>query len=127
MNSIFGNGFVFPLQMGVNGRLKTSEGEARIWDSVQTIMQTPRGTRPMDPDFGFDAGAYEVIQDTQKWAYELAASLERSDPRIDEATIYIERFDASQGLVSVRIGIKPIDQDREFNRVFPFFSTDEAA
>lgn len=121
--TIFGRTFSTPLKATSGGRLEISEGEDCIWNSVEEILSTAPGTRPMDPGFGFDSDAYEVVQDVQKWAYDMAASIERCDPRVDVATIYIERFDHSQGTVYVRIGLQLINEDTEINRVFPFYTS----
>jgi phage baseplate assembly protein W len=118
---LFGQGIKWPAEADEAGRLVTSEGDERIWESVQQILDTPRGTCPMDPEYGVDLDAYDPVSQPSEVGWRVARALERSEPRIAELEVAIIGTDPAKGLLELDIRIRPIRSNVRINRVFPLY------
>lgn len=120
MTSLFGQGLRAPLRATSAGRLALTSGEERVWQSVEEILRTPVGTRPLDPTFGVELQAYDIAVSSVEVAWTVARALERCEPRIADIEITILGTD-DLGTVSLRLALVLADGTRTDNRVFPIY------
>lgn len=116
MNS---TGIKRPMAGDVAGRLVTSSGEDRLWESITHIIETPRGTRPMDPSFGSPVMVYDPISSAEAIAYGYAEAIESCEPRVKDITVTI--LEDQEGLVRLRFDITPRGQLTLFTRIYPHY------
>lgn len=116
--SIFGEGFQQPLRTSA-GRLRRSSGVERIFEAIELIIETPRGTCPLDPAFGVDLAAYDPVQSVDTVAWSIARAIERSEPRIADLEVAVQGEDEGTILIDVRF--VPIGSNVRHNRVYPFY------
>ena len=121
-----GAGWAFPLRTDATGGIALVSHEREIEESIRLILGTAFGERPMRPDFGCaihdhvfgtpDAGTAGQIE------YEVRASLERWEPRIDvhDATVSFDPRDTSILYIDIRYAIGSTNNPR--NLVFPFYT-----
>lgn len=118
--SIFGKSWMYPESVSAAGSFETSAEIENIWSSVDHIVDTPRGTCPLDPNFGISPDLYEVFDTAAAFAYSVAEAIERSEPRVRDIQITIQNS-TDPDTIYLDISIKPIGTNRSYNRVFPFF------
>lgn len=116
----YGKGIAQPLQVTAQGALKTSEGEQRLWEAVQEIIDTPQGSRPMNPTFGIPLDIYDVVTDVRAVAWGIGRAIERHEPRAKDITVGIREV-GSDGTVYLEIGITPHGTSDPLNKVFPVY------
>lgn len=116
--TIFGQGFAYPMRTAA-GRPVMSGGEERIFESIQLILETPRGTCPLDPRFGIELAAYEPVGSPTEVAWHIARAIERSEPRIADLEVAV--VGAEESTLYVDIRFVPIGSNVRRNRVFPFY------
>lgn len=114
---LFGSGLKYPLEVDGAGRLVTTSGSDRLWDTIQAIIDTPRGTCPLDPEFGVDLGVYDVVSNATAIAWEVARAIERSEPRAAAIDVEVLEADAEEGTLSLRITVTPIGSQVPQNRI----------
>ena len=120
-----GSGWAFPLRTDTTGAVALVSREREVEESIRLVMGTAVGERPMRPEFGCrvhdfvfapaDATTAGMI------AYEVRASLERWEPRIDvdEVVVTPDPDDAATLLIDVRYSLRFANDPR--NLVFPFY------
>lgn len=118
MSDFFGQGVQYPMSVSA-GRLRRSSGEDRIFEAIELILQTPRGTCPLDPDFGVDLDAYDPVQSATNVAWRIAEAIERSEPRIGDLEVAI--IGADEASVTVDVRFVPVGSNTRHNRVYPFY------
>jgi hypothetical protein len=52
MNDFLGAGWAFPVGVDARGRINLARGERDIEEAMRLVLLTPKGQRPMRPDFG---------------------------------------------------------------------------
>jgi len=119
LNDLFGFGVKMPLAVDSAGRLRTSEGEARIWQAVQEIIDTPLGSRPFNPRFGVPPMVYELATDPRAVAWQIGNAIARGEPRARDIVVDIQRVVG--GTIELRIGITPIGTNNAVNKIFPVY------
>lgn len=122
MTDLYGKGIQFPAKVDAAGRFKMSSGEDRIFESIQQIIETPKGTCPMDPGYGLELDAYDPVSQPEQVAWRVADAIERNEPRIDELEVAIVDADASKGLLMLDVRVMPIGSNVRLNRVYPLYS-----
>jgi phage baseplate assembly protein W len=55
---LYGKGLSFPVRVGLDGRLATSEGEPNVRESLAVLLRTARLERVERPDYGCGIGQY---------------------------------------------------------------------
>jgi len=118
---LFGAGLAFPLSEDGAGRLAQSQGEARLWESVEAILSCPQGVCALDPLYGLPLQAYDPIANSEDIAWAVGRAVERSEPRAQDITVEIVRDDPATSTLWLRVLIVPIGEQRELNRIFPFY------
>ena len=61
MTSIFGSGLHWPYKTDPSGRLATSAGPDRMLDTVEQVLDTPKGVCPLDPAYGHGVDIYDTV------------------------------------------------------------------
>lgn len=120
-SELFGAGVAFPVAEDGAGRLVVSDGEARLWESVEAILSCPQGTCPLDPLYGLPLQAYDPIANAEDVAWAVGRAIERSEPRAEDITVEIIREEPASETLWLRVRITIIGEQREFNRIFPFY------
>ena len=82
----FGKSVAFPPRISADGRMRWSEGETNIRESIRIILSTDPGERVQLPDFGAGLTRYlfepNVPATHARIAQSITAALARSEPRI---------------------------------------------
>ncbi len=126
MNTEFiGAGWAFPLRTDATGSIALVRGEREIIESIQLILATAPGERPMRPEFG--CAIHDLVfapadaATAGRIAYEVRLSLERWEPRIDLSDVIVgfDAVDAGTLLIDVRYSLRGSNDPR--NLVFPFY------
>lgn len=114
---LYGRGVAWPLDAGAT----LSAGEARIFESIEQIITTPRGTCPMDPNYGVELDAYDPIAQPERAGWRVAEAIARSEPRVRDLDVAIIDMDPASGTLYLDIRITPIGSNHRLNRVYPLF------
>ena len=122
---LFGQGFKFPFEADSAGRLVMSSGEDRLWESIESILDSLRGTAALDPDYGRDDLEYESFADVHQVAWVIVNAIERSEPRVQE--IQADIIAASEDSIDLRLHITPIGSQVSTNRIFTVFALTEGS
>jgi phage baseplate assembly protein W len=120
-----GAGWAFPMAIDATGGVALVRREREIEESVQLILGTSYGERPMRPEFGCgihdhvfapaDANTAGLI------AYEVRASLDRWEPRIDVNDVEVTTAPEDNGTLYVNISYTIRGTNDPRNLVFPFY------
>jgi phage baseplate assembly protein W len=120
-----GAGWAFPLRTDRTGSIALVTKEREIEESIRLILATAPGERPMRPDFGCAIHDFVFAPadaaTAGQLAFEVRASLDRWEPRIDVVDIHV-KFDAvDEGTlyIDVQYAIRGTNDPR--NLVFPFY------
>jgi uncharacterized protein len=131
MAGFLGRGWDFPVKPGADGRLRWSEGETKIRQSIWLILSTAPGERVMRPEFGcgihdllFDANTAALRGITQQKVRE---SLTRWEPRIDVIDVRVEAPPEAGNYLLIRIDYRVRDNNAFYNLVYPFYIKEGAA
>lgn len=118
---LFGSGLRWPYRVAPSGRLQTKSGAERLLDSVEQVIDTPKGVCPMDPQYGLDLDAYESIDSADQVAWDLADAIEYGEPRADRIEVELTKIDPGNGLIGTEVHITPIGSNVPLNRTFPLY------
>lgn len=120
-----GAGWSFPATADATGRVALVVQEREIEQSIQLILGTAPGERPMRPEFGCrihdhvfglaDVGTAGEI------AFDVRAALERWEPRIDVVDVFVGFDEAEAGTLYVDVRYAVIGHNDPRNLVFPFY------
>lgn len=121
MSELLGTGIKYPAAPDSAGRLKRSSGVERIYESIEKIIRTPRGTCPLDPDYGTDLSAYDPVSQPESAAWRVADAIDRSEPRIQELEVAIVDADPGEGRLDLDVRFVPVTSNNQFNRVYPLY------
>jgi phage baseplate assembly protein W len=123
-----GSGWAFPLRTDKTGSIALVSHDREIVDSIQLIVGTAYGERPMRPDFGCGIHDYvfaSLDPDTiGQMAGEVRASLVRWEPRIrvQGVDISVNVNDEGQTVALIDIRYSVSDTNDPHNLVFPFYT-----
>jgi uncharacterized protein len=121
-----GSGWAFPLRLDVGGEIALSSGEDEIEESIELILSTAYGERPMRPEFG--CGIHDYIfspidaTTAGQIAYEVRASLLRWEPRIEVLDVIVTPEPGRPEKVFIDIRYTLSDTNDARNLVFPFYT-----
>jgi phage baseplate assembly protein W len=121
VSELFGTGLKHPLEATSAGRFARSSGVERIFESIEHLLNTPRGTYPLDPEYGVDLAAYDPIAQPEAVAWRVADAIDRSEPRIEELEVGIVRADPGEGRLDLDVRFVPVGSNNEYNRIYPLY------
>ncbi|WP_417237173.1 MULTISPECIES: GPW/gp25 family protein [Flavobacteriaceae] len=121
-----GSGWSFPVTFSVgNHQLEITRYENNIKDSIDIIMQTNFGERPMNPQFGSGLQQYffQEMNETLKAEIKdtVTNSLLNNEPRISVLNVEVDYVDVLEGLVEVTIDYEYNQTNTRHNYVYPFY------
>ncbi|MCX8477490.1 MAG: GPW/gp25 family protein [Sphingomonas sp.] len=105
--SPFGKSLGFPPRVGPDGRMRWSEGETNVRESIAIILKTEAGERIQLADFGAGLGRYLFEPNNPATHVRIAASIEDSlrrwEPRIalDGVDVVPDPSDATAALATI--------------------------
>jgi len=120
-----GRGWAFPVRTDATGSVSLVSHEREIEESIRLILGTAPGERPMRPEYGCAIHDYVFAPadatTAGRVAYEVRASLERWEPRIEvvDVEVSVGPEDASVLYITVTYAIRGTNDPR--NLVFPFY------
>ena len=120
-----GAGWAFPLRVDASGGIALVRREQELEESIRLVLGTALGERPMRPEYGCAIHDYVFAPadatTAGRVAYEVRASLERWEPRIEvvDVEVSVEPEDASVLYITVTYAIRGTNDPR--NLVFPFY------
>ncbi|WP_323789887.1 GPW/gp25 family protein [Psychroserpens sp.] len=124
-STFLGSGWAFPVSFSVaNGQVKVTKSEDNINDSIDIILQTIRGERSLQPDFGSGLQQFffrkmdETLKGEIRDAVEV--SLLNNEPRITVKKIDVQFADLVQGIININIVYVYNKTNTRHNYVFPF-------
>lgn len=120
-----GSGWAFPLRTDTTGSIALVSSQREIEESMQLILATSPGERPMRPEFGCAVHDYVFAPSDASTAGDIAfavrMSLERWEPRIEVEDVVV-RFDrAEEGILLIEILYVLRGTNDPRNLVFPFY------
>lgn len=121
-----GAGLAFPLRTDAAGRVALVERDAELQESMRLVLGTAYGERPMRPEFG--CGIHDIVfspaddATAGRVAYEVQASLERWEPRIEVLDVDVTFSDGASSVMYVDVSYAPRGTNDPRNLVFPFYT-----
>jgi phage baseplate assembly protein W len=120
-----GAGWAFPLRTDARGSIALVTDDDEVQEAMRLVIGTAFGERPMRPEFG--CAIHDLIFDPSdittagRMAYEVRASLERWEPRIEVVDVFVsfDDYDSSTVYIDVTYTIRGSNDPR--NLVFPFY------
>lgn len=92
--SLLGRGIGFPPRVGPDGRLRWSEGERNVRESIQIILTTEERERLMLPEFGGGLGTFLFEPNTVATRHRMEERITRTltlwEPRIQVESVTVE-------------------------------------
>jgi phage baseplate assembly protein W len=120
-----GQGIGFPMRTSATGGVAIVTREREIEEAIRLVLGTAPGERPMRPEFG--SRIHEHVfgpanaSTAGQLAYEVRASLERWEPRVDvdDVEITFDAVDSGVLYIDVHYRLRGTNDPR--NLVFPFY------
>ncbi|MFX3632995.1 MAG: GPW/gp25 family protein [Candidatus Pristimantibacillus sp.] len=124
--SFLGKGWKFPVQVdATTGRIRMSEGEEDIEESIRIILRTSKGERLMRPEFGCGLREF-VFGTTDETSMRLLATdvqdaIRSWEPRVKDVEVDAEPDNAYPGRVLLKVSYVVRSTNNLFNQVYPFY------
>jgi hypothetical protein len=124
-NHFLGSGWAFPVTFSAgNYQLNLTDYEDNINNSIDIILQTNRGERCMEPQFGsgLQQFFFKKMDETLKGEIRDAVktALLDNEPRITVLNVVVEYADLQSGLIEIKIAYAYNQTNTRHNYVFPF-------
>ncbi len=120
-----GEGMSFPIRVDKNtGKMVTSTEEENIREAILIILNTRKGERIRNPQFG--CGIWDYAFSTMDYTSlsamrrEVEEALVAFEPRIEEISVDVEPR-GTEGRVIIHIDYVVRSTNNPFNIVFPFY------
>lgn len=124
--SLIGRGMKYPLQVDPSGKVSQSLSFDRINQSIQIILDTPKGDRLLMPEFGSRI-QYLRFDPLDKILMDKIDQYVREDLREWEKRIIVTRVEfqdspdlRDRNILMVKVHYKLINSDIDGNYVYPF-------
>ncbi|MBX3306644.1 MAG: GPW/gp25 family protein [Nitrospira sp.] len=122
--AFLGRGWSFPVKPA-NGQLTYAAYEEDVEQSIQVILLTERGERPMLPEFGggLRRFLFEPNSPSTRHAIErvVRTALIDWEPRIDIDRVEVVADDVQPNLLLIHVDYVVRATNSFYNRVFPFY------
>jgi phage baseplate assembly protein W len=121
-----GRGIGFPFRTDATGSLALVVDDEEIRESIRLILGTSFGERPMRPEFG--CAIHDLVfapadaVTAGRAAYEVRASLERWEPRIEVHDVDATYDVGADGIMYVAVSYVLRGTNDPRNLVFPFYT-----
>ena len=120
-----GRGWQFPIRIDDAGAIAEAREEDKVRQSIEIILRTAPGERPMRPEFG--CGIHNHVfgnidsSTLAKIEYDIRSALDRWEPRIDvvEVEPNLSRIDDGVLLIDLTYKLRATNDVR--NLVYPFY------
>lgn len=121
-----GTGWKFPIEVDeITGRIKMSEFEEDIKESIGIIMRTRKGERMMKPEFGCGISEYtfEPMSDSSLARMERAVleALILWEPRITDVSVRVAGNEEKEGQLDIAVSYVVRSTNNLFNMVYPYY------
>lgn len=121
-----GSGWAFPLRVDAGGSMALVSREREIVEAIRLILATAPGERPMRPEFG--CGIHDFVfapadeNTAGQIAFEVRASLDRWEPRIEvnDVVVGFDEVEAGTLYIDIQYSLRGTNDPR--NLVFPFYT-----
>lgn len=121
-----GAGWAFPIHTDPTGRIALTRGTRDIEESIQLILGTAFGERPMRPEYG--CAIHDYVFGTldpemlSRISVAVRASLVRWEPRITVEDVRVMPDPENRGLVYIDIRYSVAGTNSPRNLVCPFYT-----
>jgi len=125
MSDFLGTGWAFPVGVDARGRIALARRERDIEEAIQIILLTPKGQRPMRPEFGCQIHDLIFAPNDSTTAglaaYYVEEALAMWEPRIQVKKIAAnpDPDDPGRLLIAIHYEVKATHDRRSL--VFPFY------
>lgn len=120
-----GTGWKFPIRVNSRGGLSFSSHEQDIEESIWIVLNTAKGERVMEPDFGCGIHDYVFAPNNPATrgsiTYEVQKSLNEYEPRVIVQNVRVESFAESENRLLVHVDYLVRSTNSKRNLVYPFF------
>lgn len=120
-----GAGWAFPMRVNASGGIALVRREEELEESIRLVLGTALGERPMRPEFGCAVHDYVFAPadatTAGRVAYEVRASLERWEPRIDVVDVEVTADTTGGAVLYIDITYAVRGTNDPRNLVFPFY------
>ena len=123
-DDFIGRGWAFPVRADKTGGIALVSRERELAESIELILRTPKGDRPMRPEFG--CGIWDEVFSPMdattagRVAYDVRAALDRWEPRIEVTAVDVT-YQEEKGRMDVQITYFERETNDRRNLVFPFY------
>jgi uncharacterized protein len=123
-DDFIGRGWAFPVRADKTGGIALVSRERELAESIELILRTPKGDRPMRPEFG--CGIWDEVFSPMdattagRVAYDVRAALDRWEPRINVTAVDVT-YQEEKGRMDVQITYFERETNDRRNLVFPFY------
>jgi phage baseplate assembly protein W len=120
-----GTGWKFPIRINSRGGLSYSSHEQDIEEAIWIIINTAKGERVMEPDFG--CGIHDYVFAPNNAAtrgacqHEVSLALSRYEPRIEVERVRVESFPGTENQILIHIDYRVRSNNAKRNAVYPFY------
>jgi hypothetical protein len=124
--SFLGAGWDFPVDAdSVTGRVSENQGEEKIAQAIQIILQTRKGERMMRPEFGCDLSRYTFAEMNYTVMSEIEIEVKKAiilwEPRVIDVEVSCHMDSETDGVLLIDISYVVRSTNNPFNMVYPFY------
>ena len=120
-----GAGWSFPLRTDATGSIALSSGDRELEEAIALVLGTAPGERPMRPEYGCAIHDFVFAPadatTAGRIAYEVRASLDRWEPRIEVTDVEVVSDPAAAATLYVDVHYVQRGTNNPRNLVFPFY------
>ncbi len=124
-----GTGWAFPIKFSPGGDAQMLSGQDDIRSSLEILLRTKPGERPLHPDYGvaLDDLLYEPVSASLRAlvADNLRMAILIHEPRVNLLAIEFEDR-LNEGRLDIRLFYAIRSTNSRFNLVYPFYLTDSS-
>jgi phage baseplate assembly protein W len=125
MSEFLGRGWAFPVRVNARGGLDWSEGAQSIEEAIWIILDTPRRSRIMEPEFGCGLHDFVFAPNNANTRAIIASAVRgaliRWEPRIDVLAVKAEPHIDALNTLLIEVDYRIRANNAVRNLVYPFF------